>query len=152
MSIMQDRNIDEAQLTQLTQAMISVAMVDGIQPAEAALIGRFYEASRGPAMPSVEAAMARPAQQAFDARSLAGSAADFADTLVLMCLMTGYADGHLTPAERALVQSYADAMRMDAARFNAHLAQVQDDLVGALSHLPDVGSVAAVVRELGASA
>jgi uncharacterized tellurite resistance protein B-like protein len=150
MTAMQDRNLDETQLTQLTQAMISVATIDGILPAEAALIGRFYEASRGPNMPTVEAVMARPGNQPFDTAALAGSPADFADTLVLMCLMTGYADGNLTLAERAQVQSFADAMRMDAARFSAHLARVQDDLVGALSHLPDAGSVANVVRELGA--
>lgn len=149
MAPMQDRNLDETQLTQLTQAMISVAMVDGIQPAEAALIGRFYEASRSPAMPTVEAVMARPGNQPFNAAVLAGSTADFADTLVLMCLMTGYADGNLTPAERRQVQSFADLMGVDATRFNMHLAQVQDELVGALSHLPDAGSVAAVVRELG---
>ena len=73
---------------------------------------------------------------------------NFADTVVLMCLMTAYADGHLSAAEREHIQALATTLGLDEARFEAHLAQVRDDLVGALSHLPDAGSVAAVVREL----
>jgi anti-sigma factor RsiW len=81
---------------------------------------------------------------------MAGSPAEVADTVVLMCLMTGYADGRLSAEERALVQSFATALSVDAARFEALLGQVRDELIGALSHLPDAESVANVVRELTA--
>jgi hypothetical protein len=40
---------------------------------------------------------------------------------------------------------------MDTAYFDALLEQVRNELIGALSHLPDAGSVAAVVKELGAA-
>jgi uncharacterized tellurite resistance protein B-like protein len=148
MNAMTDRDLSPEQVVQLTQAMLSVAAMDGIQPAEAALIGRFYEASRNPAMPPVEAMIAGSAASRFEPASLAGSPADFADTVVLMCLMTAYADGHISPAERSHVLAIATAMGMAETRLQAHLAQVQDDLVGALAHLPDTGSVAAVMREL----
>ena len=59
-------------------------------------------------------------------------------------------DSDLSAEERALVQSFATALNVDAARFEALLGQVRDELIGALSHLPDAESVANVVRELTA--
>lgn len=151
MHTMTDQNLSPAQVIELTKAMLSVASVDGIHPAEAALIGQFYENSRNADMPGTATFLSSPEAQLFDAKALAGSPADFADTLVLMCLMTAYADGQLSPAEREHIQVMATTLGLDAARFEAHLAQVRDDLVSALSHLPDAGSVAAVVRELSAA-
>lgn len=146
-----DQNLSPTQVIQLTRAMLSVALVDAIQPVEAALIGQFYETSRSEDMPSTAAVLANPRAHPLDPAELAGSPAEFADTLVLMCLMTAYADGRLSAEERAHVQAIASAAGLSAARFDALLAQVRDELVGALSHLPDAGSVAAVVRELAAS-
>lgn len=147
----QDQALSPQQVTQLTQAMLSVANIDGIQPAEAALIGQFYETSRSADMPTTAALMASPEACQFNAVDLAGSPAEFADTAVLMCLMAAYADGHLSPAERTYVQTIATSLGVDAPRFEALLAQVRDELVGALSHLPDAGSVAVVVKELAAA-
>ena len=147
---MLDQNLSPAQVAQLTQAMLSVALVDGIHPAEAALIGQFYESSRSADMPTTATALAMDSS-AFDARSLLPSDAEFADTVVLMCLMTAYADGSLSSDERSHVQAIATTLGVDAARFEAHIAQVRDELVGALSHLPDAASVAAVVQSLHAA-
>ena len=147
----QDQDLSPLQVTQLTKAMLSVANVDGIQPAEAALIGQFYETSRSADMPTTAALMASPEARQFSAADLVGSPSEFADTAVLMCLMAAYADGQLSLAERTYVQSIATSLGVDAARFEALLAQVRDELVGALSHLPDAGSVAVVVKELAAS-
>lgn len=146
-----DQNLNPRQITQLTQAMLSVAMIDGVHPAEAALIGQFYESARTPDMPSTASVVARPEAQSFDPSTLEGSPADFADTVVLMCLMAAYADGALSAAERSHVDHIATALGMDTARVDALLAQVRDELVGALAHLPDAGSVAVVVKELEAS-
>ena len=150
MHTMPDQNLSPAQVAQLTQAMLSVALVDGIHPAEAALIGQFYESSRSADMPTTATALAMDSS-AFDARSLLPSDAEFADTVVLMCLMAAYADGSLSAAERSHVQAIATTLGVDAARFEAHIALVRDELVGALSHLPDTASVAAVVQELNAA-
>ncbi len=147
MDAMQDQELSPTQLVLLTQAMLSVAKVDGIHPAEAALIGQFYESSRSADMQATTQVLADTAS--LDLTSLAGSPAGFADTVVRMCLMTGHADGAFTDAERIQVQSIATALGVDAQRLDAHLAQVRDDLVGALSHLPDAGSVAKVVGALG---
>jgi glutathione S-transferase len=147
----QDQNLTPAQVTQLTRAMLSVALVDGIHPAEAALIGQFYESSRRADMPTTAAVLATPDSETFDGSSLAGSTPEFADTVVLMCLMAGYADGNLSEAESTHVKAIATAMNVDAAHFDTLLAQVRDELVGAISHLPDSGSVATVVKEMAQS-
>lgn len=147
----QDQALSPQQVTQLTKAMLAVASIDGIQPAEAALIGQFYETSRSADMPTTATLLASPEARQFNVADLAGSPAEFADTAVLMCLMAAYADGQLSLAERTYVQSIATSLGVDAARFDALLAQVRDELVGALSHLPDAGSVAVVVKELTAA-
>jgi hypothetical protein len=63
-----------------TRAMLSVALVDGIHPAEAALIGQFYESSRTPDMPTTAAVLASPGAQTFNATALAGKALLFDGT------------------------------------------------------------------------
>ena len=148
MHTMSDQNLTPAQVIQLTRAMLSVARVDSVQPAEAALIGQFYETSRNMDMPTTATFLASSTAHEFATSELAGSTAAFADTVVLMCLMTAYADGNLSADELTHIQTIAKSLEMETARFDAHLARVRDDLVAALSHLPDAGSVAAVVREL----
>ena len=148
MHTMSDQNLSPAQVNTLTRAMLSVARVDSIQPAEAALIGQFYETSRNGDMPTTATFLASSTAHEFATSELAGSTAAFADTVVLMCLMTAYADGNLSAEELTHIQTIAKSLEMETTRFDAHLARVRDDLVAALSHLPDAGSVAAVVREL----
>lgn len=148
MYTMPDQELSPQQIMHITQAMLSVAYIDELHPAEAALIGQFYETSRNSDMPTTANFLANPQSRVFDASTLAGSPAAFADTVVLMCLMTAYADGHLSAKERTHVQGIATALGVDAARFDAHLAQVRDQLMAALSHLPDAASVAKVVRDL----
>ena len=58
----------------------------------------------------------------------------------------------MPPTASVLVkaQAIATATGMATARFDALLADVRDQLVGALAHLPDSGSVANVLGELNA--
>lgn len=148
MNPVQDQELSAEQVVQLTNAMIAVARVDGITDAEAALIRAFYDGARRPEMPTADTLLAGDAAARFDVKRLAGSTPEFADTVVLMCLMTAYADGKLSADERDCVQSIADGAGIDATRFAEHLSRVHDELIGALSHLPDSGSVARVVQEL----
>ena len=148
---MNDQNLSPAQILHVTRAMLAVATVDGIHSAEAALIGQFYESSRSPDMPPAPTVLARSETEPFKTSELEGSSAEFADTVVLMCLMAAYADGQMTRAERAMVDEIATVLGMEPRRVEAHLAKVRDQLIGALSHLPDAGSVAAVVGELAAA-
>ncbi|MBK6636739.1 MAG: hypothetical protein IPH08_07805 [Rhodocyclaceae bacterium] len=150
MQAIHDQNLSSAEVVLLARAMLSVATIDGIHPSEAALIGQFYESSRSADMPPTASVLVKAEAQPFQPAEAAGCNAEFADTLVLMCLMTAHADGHFTVAERACVQAIATATGMATARFDALLADVRDQLVGALAHLPDSGSVANVLGELNA--
>ena len=78
MPTIQDQNLSTTQVIQLTQAMLSVALVDGMPPAEAALIGQFYESSRSVDMPTTSAMLS--GTHAFDAKALAGCPVDVAET------------------------------------------------------------------------
>ena len=146
MNPVQDQDLSAAQVVQLTHSMLSVAMVDGISPMEAELIRAFYENAWCDGMPTTDAMMESGAP--LNVNELAGSSAEFADTVVLMSLMTGYADGILSDAERDQVKSIAGALGMNEVQLATHLAHVQNDLIGALSHLPDSESVAKVFREM----
>ncbi len=134
--------LSSAQLTALVQGMLSTARIDGLHAQEETLIRRFYGEQMLPGMPAFEALAGGAA-----AAPPSGDAA-FADQLVLMCLMAGYADGHLSDAERSHVAALAQQVGVAAERLAELHQQVKDSLLGSLAHLPDAESVAALAKEL----
>ena len=143
-----DQNLSPAQVTLLTKAMLSVAMRDGLHPAEAGLISNFYEGSRGDDMPTMQAMLDAVKASPLKVGELSGSAPEFAETVMLMCLMTAYADGSFSASERDYVKSLAAVLGIDEERFSGYLAQVHNELIGAVSNLPDSASVAKVFGKL----
>jgi len=121
---------------QVTNTMLAVAMVNGLDPTEAVLIRQFYENARSEDMPAVDDMMEGQASRQFEVSELAGSSPEFAETLVLMGLMTAYADGVLSQEERNVVKSIAGATGMDEELLAMHLARVHNDQKGTLSRLP----------------
>ena len=147
-AVVKDQNLSPVQVTLLTKAMLSVAMCDGLHPAEAGLISNFYEGSRGDDMPTMQAMLDAVKASPLKVGELSGSAPEFAETVMLMCLMTAYADGSFSASERDYVKSLAAVLGIDDARFSGYLAQVHNELIGALSNLPDSASVAKVFGKL----
>lgn len=147
MNTIQGDALTREQVLALVACMLSTAHVDGLRPEETALIQRFYDESAGagfPAFADVEGSGA-------DAPALLGGLrgdTGFVEQLVLMCLMAGYADGHLTDAERSHVVEIAKQVGVSDARFAELLLQVKDSLIGSLAHLPVPESVAALARTL----
>ncbi|MEK8034365.1 hypothetical protein AACH06_26355 [Ideonella sp. DXS29W] len=146
MSIQND-TLTPAQVSALAASMLAVAHVDGVQPAEEALIRKFYSESAGAGLPAFEQ-IGHTHAQAGELLAAAGGDADFAEQLVLMCFMTGYADGHLSDAEREFVLGLARQASVSEARAGELLQQVKDTLIGSLAHLPDAESVAALSKSL----
>lgn len=136
-----------AQVSALVAGMLAVAQVDGLHPAEERLIRSFYEESAAPGSPQFDQIL-HTHEQAGQLVSVAGGGADFAEQLVLMCFMAGYADGHLTDAERQIVANLAKQAGVSDARAEELLQQVKDTLIGALAHLPEPESVAALSKSL----
>ena len=148
MNAVKDQNLSPAQVTLLTKAMLSVAVLDGLHPAETALISQFYDSTRSEAMPTTQAMIEAGKASPFKISELTGSTAEFAETVLLMCLMTAYADGSFGQAERDYINSIAGALGIKEEQLATHLAHVHNDLIGALSNLPDSASVAKVFGEL----
>ena len=140
--------LSREQLVALVGSMLSTAEVDGVRPEEVALIQTFYMESASAGAPSFDSVRASAASQSATLLQQVGIDTQFSEQLVLMCLMTGYADGHLTDAEHAHVQGIAQQVGIAGSRLMELKQQVKDSLLGALSHLPDAASVAALAREL----
>lgn len=131
----------------LIGCMLSTAHVDGMHPQELALIRRFHDESSDLGLPPFDSLVAAPADAA---AQLAGVGADpaFAEQLVMLSIMTGYADGDFSEAERTHVAGLAARIGIDAERFAQLHQGVKDSLIQSLSHLPDAASVAALVKTL----
>lgn len=147
MSTPSNDTMTPAQVTALVAAMLAVAHVDGVQPAEEQLIRTFYEQSATAGMPKFDQ-VGHTHAQVNQLLAAAGGGADFAEQLVLMCFMTAYADGHMSDGERALVLDLAKQAGVAEARAGELLQQVKDSLIGSLAHLPDAESVAALSKTL----
>lgn len=147
MADVQNQGFTSGQLLALIESMLSTARVDGVHPKEELLIRGFYEEQRLAGMPAYEAVALASKAGTDKLRGLAGDVA-FAEQLVLMCLMAGYADGRLSEAERNHVASLAQQLAIAPARLNELHVQVKDSLIGSLAHLPDSASVAALAKTL----
>jgi uncharacterized membrane protein YebE (DUF533 family) len=147
MSAEQSESMSPAQVKALVAAMLVVAHVDGIHPKEQQLIRTFYEQSASPGMVGFEQ-LGHSHAQVSELLAAAGSDAGFAEQLVLMCFMAGYADGHLSDGERQVVTGLGRQAGVADARVEELLQQVKDSLLGSLAHLPDPESVAALSKSL----
>jgi tellurite resistance protein len=147
MSEPQSKAFSSAQLIALVETMLSTARIDGVHPQEEALIRGFYEEQRVAGMPAYAAVVAAADKGVKQLKALSGDVG-FAEQLVLMCLMAGYADGKLSEAERNHVAGLAGQLAVSPARVGELHVQVKDSLIGSLVRLPDPESVAALAKTL----
>lgn len=138
--------LSAAQTLALTACMLAVSNVDGVHPAETALVQQFYEGSRAAGMPAFDE-LQHSHTKALEMLQGVPANPDFSDMLVSLCLMTGYADGSLSDAERTTVLGFSQSVGVSASRFDELLQQVRDSLLGSLASLPDAESVAALAKE-----
>jgi hypothetical protein len=68
--------------------------------------------------------------------------------VLLMSIMTAYADGRITDAELAHVNALGESVGVPASRMAELRLTVRDSLLGSLSHLPDAESVAALAKSM----
>lgn len=139
-------NMSTEQMQALVAAMLSVARIDGVHPAEEALIASFHQEHAG--SPASDLSALLPLVEGEQPLASLGADRDFAETLVRMCVMTGYADGHLSEPEWAHTQLLAKRIQVTTERAQEIRTEVKDLLVAALSHLPDAESVANVAKTL----
>lgn len=139
-------NLSTEQIQALVAAMLSVARIDGVHPAEEALIAAFHQEHAD--SPAADLNALLPLVEGEQPLARLATDSDFAETLVRMCVMTGYADGHLSEPEWAHTQLLAKRIQVTTERAQEIRTEVKDLLVAALSHLPDAESVANVAKTL----
>ena len=139
--------LPSSQVIALVECMLSTAQIDGVQPKELTLLRGFYEAQSLPGMPTFDEVVANAGKDPALLGSVRSDAA-FVEQLVMMCLVTGYADGRLSEAERQHALAIAKQLGVDDARFAELQTEVKDSLIGTLAHLPDPESVAALAKTM----
>lgn len=132
-----------------SKAMLNVAHADGIHSAEVELVRSFYSSSvEGSEWPSFDKLLQDSIGDFHvDAHAFANDKER--EMIVALCVMTGFADGTLSDAERAAVLTISGDLNITPSRLVNITEFVKDHMLAQLSHLPDAGSVAKVAKELG---
>jgi uncharacterized membrane protein YebE (DUF533 family) len=148
MDFFQETDITAGQAEIIARGMLAVARAEGgVRKAELELVKGFYsEVSGGGArhLASLE--------QAPDLTPEVAAAALTSETLAKLflksCILAGYADGTYTKEERAAVEGFAKALKVDG-NVLAELEQsVKEFLVSHLAGLSNVEATVAVARKL----
>lgn len=130
------------------QAMLKVAAVDDLLPAEIELIRNFYQGFGESGLPAFEVLLEKaPGDLHIDRHALENDAQK--ELLLALCVITGFADGALSAEELVTIQGIADDLGIPADKLSDAIAKVKDFMLSQLTHLPDAGSVAIVAKELG---
>jgi tellurite resistance protein len=143
----------------IARGLYTVAAVDGVHERELALIADFSRTTTtegdGAGAPASSAgggfgALGRiaPLEPASLAPLLPGSS--LRELFMKAAYLVAWADGAVSPAERAKIAEFAQALGVSAAAVASLEAQVKDYLLRPLAHLANVEAVAAVAKKLGA--
>jgi tellurite resistance protein len=136
------------QMQALLACVVSTAQVDGIQPQEVDLIDRFCGENAYQAPLKDLLAKAGDIEHTKAKLVAVKDDAAFVEQVLLMSIMTAYADGHITDAELAHVNALGASVNISASKMAELRIQVRDTLLGSLSHLPDSESVAALAKSM----
>ena len=142
----------------IARGLYTVAAVDGVHERELALIADFSRTTTegdgsGEAASTAGGgfgALGRiaPLEPASLAPLLPGSS--LRELFMKAAYLVAWADGVVSPAERAKIAEFAQALGVSGDAVANLEAQVKDYLLRPLAHLANVEAVAAVARKLGA--
>jgi uncharacterized membrane protein YebE (DUF533 family) len=136
------------QMKALLACVVSTAHVDGIHSQEIQLIEQFCGENQYQA--PLKDLISKAGDIGLAKAALAAIQADqaFVEQVLLMSVMTAYADGHISDAELAHVNALGASVNVPASKMAELRIQVRDTLLGSLSHLPDSESVAALAKSM----
>ena len=147
---MSDAPLDLAHVQAIVRAMHEVALSDGMHDAERVMLRGFYDACQedARALTSFDELVSTPfdaagAKELFDTPARRGA-------LLQSCILLAYADGKYSDGERRQVQSYADAVGMDAKELLTLEMGVADHLMQQISRIDNVDALKQVAAELDA--
>ena len=144
----QEAKLTGPQMKALLACIVSTAHVDGIKPQELELIDRFCGENEYQA--SLKELLGKASDLSHAQAQLAAIKGDnaFVEQVLLMSIMTAYADGSFSDAELAHVNALGATVGVPASKMADLRVQVRDSLLGSLAHLPDSESVAALAKTM----
>lgn len=135
-------------LQAIVRAMHDIALTDGVHDAERVMLRGFYDSCQrdAAALASFDDLVAMP----FDLAAIVDDFRQPAQKVALLhsCLLLAYADGEYSAAERAKVQGFADALRMDAGELGQIEESVADYLLQQISRISNTDALQQVAKEL----
>jgi len=142
-------DVNALQAEAIARGLYAVALVDGIHERELALISDFYQGAAAEESPDAMVSIERAGP--LDPKELAQQlvAAEQRELFVKAAFLLAWADGKLSPAERAKIGAYAKALEVADGTVATLEAQVKDLLLRPLANLANVEAVSAVAKKLG---
>jgi tellurite resistance protein len=148
MDFFQETEISAGQAEVIGRGMLAVARADGsVRRAELELVKSFYSEITGGG-PRHLASLEQAPDLLPEVAATALSSETLARLFLKSCILAGYADGTYTPEERAVVEGFAKALRIDGEVLAKLEQSVKEYLVGQLAGLANVEAAAAVARKL----
>ncbi len=140
-------NLELDHLQAIVSAMHDLATTDGVHDTEKVMLQGFYEGCQRDS--GALASFADLTRQPFDISAVAGlfDSADRRGALIHSCVLLGYADGQYSPAERAKVAHFAQALGLSAEELKQLEEAVSDQLIQQISRTTNTDSL----REVAAS-
>ena len=144
-------DVSALQAEAIARGLYAVALVDGVHERELALITDFYqgiitEEGGGAAVASLERA------GALEPKELAQHITDALQRqlFVKAAFLLAWADGKISPVERAKIADFSKALDVSAEAQGKLEAEVKDFLLRPLAGLANVEGATAVAKKLGA--
>jgi uncharacterized membrane protein YebE (DUF533 family) len=148
MDFFQETEITAGQAEIIARGMLAIARAEGgVRKAELELVKGFYSEVTGGGARHLASL-----EQAPDLTPEVAATALTSDTLAKLflksCILAGYADGTYTQEERAVVDGFAKALKIDKDALVVLEQSVKEFLVSHLASLSNVEATAAVARKL----
>jgi tellurite resistance protein len=139
-------NLSHTAAEAIARGLYAVAKIDGMHAREASLVASFWGDIGGGAAALAELER-RPAIQGPELAATLSSP-DERSLFLKTALLLAWADGQVTPAERKLIEQYAQALGVGVDGIAKLEEGVKDFLMGHVAHLANTDASRAVAQKL----
>ena len=146
MNFADETMLSTTQAEAIARGLYAVAASDGVHEREAALVASFLaDAGQGP---TALAQLARNPKITGPELSAALGSDEVRNVFLKTALLLAWADGVVSPQERAVLMEYSKALGISAVAVEQLEASVKEYLLSHLSHLANTDAAAAVAKKL----
>ena len=144
-------DVNAVQAEAFARGLLGVAEADGVHQRELALIGEVYQAAMEEEVGAFAPIGSLERAGSLAAKDLAAllPTGPHREMFIKSAYLLAWADGNVSPAERAKIGEYAQALEIGAEAQVRLEAEVKDMLLRRLAGLSNVEAVAQVAKKLG---